>query len=121
MTSIDMSPAPLDIIWYRGDGRAIVLRLPAGFNVTGWGWAAHVRRTPDGPLVAELDIEARVGTGDDVGRTLLVLTVPVAARAPLAAGTVWVWDLEARPPGEEPVTWFGGSLRQKPDVTDVNR
>lgn len=114
MAVADLSPARLDVVWYRGDDTPVVIALPEGFDPDGRTWHAQAKRTPDDPLLADIDVEVQAGMGDDAGRWLLILSLTPAAADALAAVQVAQWDLEERPANE---TWFWGYWRVRKDVT----
>lgn len=115
--TITVGPATLDLRLYAGDGFRLMFAFVdkstnEPFDTAGT-WAAEVRApadAPDPPMLS-FTVEQYPGavtislTGDEV-RTLV-------------GETDTMWDLQQTPPGEEPRTWYRGSIVAVQDVTRV--
>jgi len=112
----DLSPAKLDLDVYRGDRLSLLLQLRSRgipINIaTGWSFEAHIRTSPDGPIIAEFDI-TQENVGPVVGTFRLQLTEDITQILPGRT----IWDLQSIDMASRTRTLLRGNIMTTPDVT----
>lgn len=118
-------PARLDLDVYRGDTLQLRVMLKSSNlpvdisyvddNGNAWSFEAHIRQTPDGPKIGELDV---IVMGEEsfrgrMGFLRLMLSGDKSQMLPPLS----VWDLESIDPNKRVRTLIRGELRVTPDTT----
>lgn len=115
MTRIDLRPARLDYRIVRGDDFADVVTIkegsptPVAVNVSTRTYAAQVRRTKGGAVVAQMTIDMAAAASGDVGYAITdVVTADMSGD--------YVWDFQ-QTNGGVVRTLMGGKFTVDQDVT----
>lgn len=117
MSTVDVSPATLDLTLYAGDGFSMRVSFINKETGVPWPvdgvWVAQIRTTASAvDTLAEFAIDIT----DAVNGNITVSLTGDDTRACLVSSVAY-WDLEQTPPGGQPRTWYSGKVKTTQDVT----
>lgn len=101
---VDLTPQKLNLKLKRGDAWSFPVTF-VDTDLTGWTFAAQIRKTADAADAADLDIAETDLAGG-------IITVGQTAAADRG-----VWDLQGTPPAGLPRTYISGTVTVDKDVT----
>lgn len=120
MASVNLTPAPVDLLGIRaGDRNLITFTITNGgvpVNLTGKTVTAQARQTANDATAA---LTAVVAIVDAVAGAISVRWPGAAVATLLGSAATWtgVWDLQVATPSEDPLTVAAGTFGAVMDVT----
>lgn len=126
MTEVNLSPAVVDLVLYRGDSVDLTFRLgegdgsdppvfTTGYNLTGVAFAAQIRATQDSTVILAAFAVTVADQSDPatVGTVTISLETGDTDELPTSAK----WDLQATWPGATVRTYLAGKVKTSKDTT----
>lgn len=125
MTTIDHSPATVNLVLTQGDDWIKTFRIGSRpdpesaveyWDLTGWTGSSQIRKkATSADVLATLTVE--IGPDQDVAETAGYITVTLTATASAGLPAACRWDLELTDPDGHKRTYFAGTVTASREVT----